>query len=92
MINSPNLTVHNATLRDGSSGIYLVNSPGADISHVDGYNFHGPLPRGQFVQFNNSGDSTLTDFYVLNHAATSAPRGQRLRLRQPERDHLERRY
>ena len=38
--NSPNLTVHNATLRDGSSGIYLVNSPGANISHVDGYDFH----------------------------------------------------
>ena len=73
VVNSPNLTVHNATLRDGSSGIYLVNSPGADISHVDGYDFHGPFPRGQFVQFNNSGNSTLTDFYVLNHAATSAP-------------------
>jgi hypothetical protein len=65
--------VHNATLREGSSGIYLVNSPGANISHVDGYDFHGPFPRGQLVQFDKSGNSTLTDFYVLNHAATSAP-------------------
>ena len=70
---SPNLTVHNVTLRDGSSGIYLLESPGADISHVDGYDFHGPMPRGQFVQFDKSGDSTLTDFYVLNHAGSSYP-------------------
>lgn len=70
---SPNLTVHNVTLRDGSSGIYLLESPGANISHVDGYDFHGPMPRGQFVQFDKSGDSTLTDFYVLNHANSSYP-------------------
>ena len=70
---SPNLTVHNVTVRDGSSGMYLLNSPGANISHVDGYDFHGPFPRGQFVQFDKSGGSTLTDFYVLNHAATSSP-------------------
>jgi Right handed beta helix region len=70
---SPNLTVHNVTVRDGSSGMYLVNSPGANISHVDGYDFHGPFPRGQFVQFNNSGNSSLTDFYTLNDAANSSP-------------------
>jgi hypothetical protein len=70
---SPNLTVHNVTLRDGSTGIYLLNSPDANISHVDGYDFHGPFPRGQFVQFDKSGDSTLTDFYVVDHAATSSP-------------------
>jgi hypothetical protein len=70
---SPNLTVHNVTLRDGSTGIYLLNSPDANISHVDGYDFHGPYPRGQFVQFDKSGDSTLTDFYVLDNAATSSP-------------------
>jgi hypothetical protein len=70
---SPNVTVHNATLRGGSDGLYLVNSPGANISHVDGYDQHGPFPRGHFVEFNNSGNSTLTDFYVLNPATTSAP-------------------
>ena len=70
---SPNLTVHNATLRDGSAGMYLYNSPGANISHVDGYNFHGPFPHSQFIQFNNSGNSTVTDFYAYNPAAASAP-------------------
>ena len=74
---SPNVTVHNATLRGGSDGLNLVNSPGANISHVDGYDFHTPDPevygwRGSFVEFNGSGNSTLTDFYVLNNAATSA--------------------
>ena len=73
VVNSPNLTVHNSTLRDGSTGIYLLNSPGADISHVDGYNFHGPFPRGQLVQYNNSGNSTLTDFYVYNDPNHSTP-------------------
>ena len=74
---SPNVTVHNATLRGGSDGLNLMNSPGANISHVDGYDIHGPDPevygwRGSFVEFNMSGNSTLTDFYVLNNAATSA--------------------
>ncbi|MFC1458687.1 right-handed parallel beta-helix repeat-containing protein [Microvirga arabica] len=71
--NSPNLTIRNVTVRDGSAGIYLVDSPGAEISHVDGYNFHGPFPRGQFVQFNRSGDSSLSDFYAFNNPETSHP-------------------
>ncbi|MER8438909.1 right-handed parallel beta-helix repeat-containing protein [Mesorhizobium sp. M1312] len=71
--NASNLTVHNTTVREGSTGIYLLNSPGADLSHVDGYDFHGPMPRGQFVQFNNSGNSSLTDFYAVNDAGSSHP-------------------
>ncbi|WP_052316330.1 right-handed parallel beta-helix repeat-containing protein [Sinorhizobium fredii] len=71
--NAENLTVQNTTVREGSTGIYLVNSPGADLSHVDGYDFHGPFPRGQFVQFNNSGNSSLSDFYAVNDAANSHP-------------------
>ena len=70
---SPNLTVDHVTLRDGSSGIYLLESPGATISNVEGYNFHGPFPRGQFVQFDKSGNSTLTDFYTYNDPAHSHP-------------------
>ncbi|RWM77756.1 MAG: hypothetical protein EOR81_17040 [Mesorhizobium sp.] len=71
--NAANLTVQNTTVREGSTGIYLLNSPGADLSNVDGYNFHGPMPRGQFVQFNNSGNSSLTDFYAVNEAGSSHP-------------------
>ena len=69
--NSPNLTVDHVTLRDGSSGMYLLESPGTTISNVEGYNFHGPMPRGQFVQFDKSGDSSLTNFYVYNDPAHS---------------------
>ena len=68
---SPNLTVDHVTVRDGSSGIYLVESPRAKISNVEGYNFHGPFPRGQFVQFDKSHDSTLTSFYTLSDGAQS---------------------
>jgi hypothetical protein len=70
---SSNLTVHNVTVRDGSTGMYLLDSPGANISHVDGYDFHGPFPRGQFVQFDKSGNSSVSDFYVLNEAGKSSP-------------------
>ena len=36
-------------------------------------NFHGPFPRGQFVQFDKSGNSSLTNFYVYNDPAHSHP-------------------
>ena len=70
-LNSPNLTIRNVTVREGSTGIYLVDSPRANIEHVEGYNFHGPFPRGQFVQFNRSGDSSLKDFYAFNDPGRS---------------------
>jgi hypothetical protein len=72
-LKAPDLTIRNVTVRDGSTGIYLVDSPSAEIAHVDGYNFHGPMPRGQFVQFNRSGNSSLTDFYSYNDKNNSHP-------------------
>jgi hypothetical protein len=73
VLRSPGLKVQDVTVRDGASGIHLWQSPNATVSHVDGYNFHGPFPRGQLVQFNNSGNSTLTDFYVYNDRYNSHP-------------------
>jgi hypothetical protein len=70
---SPSLTVDHVTLRDGSSGMYLLESPGATLSNVEGYNFHGPMSRGQFVQFDKSGNSSLTNFYNYNDPAHSHP-------------------
>jgi hypothetical protein len=70
---SPRLTVDHVTVRDGSSGMYLLESPGATISNVEGYNFRGPMPRGQFVQFDKSGNSSLTNFYVYHDPAHSHP-------------------
>jgi len=67
------LQIDHVTVRDGSSGIYVHMSPGTQISHVDGYNFRGPMPRGQFVQFDKSGGSTLTDFYTFHDKGNSHP-------------------
>jgi hypothetical protein len=60
------LHVTNATLREGSTGIYVLDSPGAILQGIEGYDFHGPEPRGQLVQFDKSPDSVLQDFYVHN--------------------------
>src|SRR5215204_5367465 len=67
------LTVSHATFHDMSSGIYLNQSPGANLSYIEGYNMQGPFPRGQLVQFGYSGDSTLTNFYAYNDPAHSHP-------------------
>jgi Ca2+-binding RTX toxin-like protein len=64
--NASNLHITNAILREGSTGVYLLNSPGAVLQGIEGYDFHGPFPRGQLVQFNNSPNSSLSDFYVHN--------------------------
>jgi pectate lyase len=62
--NASNLTITNTTVRDGASGIYIQQSPNVVVDHVDGYNFHGGFPRGQFVQFGFSDGSRLTNFYT----------------------------
>ena len=51
--------------------MYVLNSPGATISNVEGFDFRRPFPRGRFVQFDKSGNSTLTNFYVYNDPAHS---------------------
>jgi len=71
LVNSPDVTIKNVTVREGSTGIYLVQSPRAEIDYVDGYDFHGPFPRGQFVQFNQSPDGSLTNFYTKSVGAES---------------------
>ncbi|MCC0807772.1 hemolysin [Methylobacterium sp. W2] len=60
------LSVTNATFHDTSSGILLQYSPGAELEGIEGYDMRGPFPRGQLVQFGNSPDSTLNNFYVHN--------------------------
>jgi hypothetical protein len=65
------LKIDNVTLRDGSSGIYVQESPGTIITNIEGYNFHGPFPRGQLVQFNQSDNSKLSGFYNYNDLKNS---------------------
>ncbi len=63
---SERVQVDKVRLTRGSSGIYLVECPDSTLSFVEGYDFRGPFPRGQLVQFNNSHRSKLEDFSVIN--------------------------
>ncbi|MFE1601563.1 right-handed parallel beta-helix repeat-containing protein [Methylobacterium sp. ID0610] len=68
---SPGAQVSAVTIHDASTGIYLQDSPNAILTGIEGYDMRGPYPRGQLVQFNRSGNSSLENFYVHNDAATS---------------------
>lgn len=63
---SSDVTIRRARLRGGSSGVWLVNSPGARLSMIEGYDFRGPFPRGQLVQFDKSPGCLLEDFSAIN--------------------------
>jgi hypothetical protein len=58
--------IKNARLTRGSSGIYLVNCPDSKLSFIEGYDFRGPFPRGQVVQWDKSDNGLLEDFSVIN--------------------------
>ena len=64
---SSGIIIKNARLTGGSSGIYLLGSPNAHLSFIEGYNFRGPIPRGQLVQFSSSPSCTLEDFSAINN-------------------------
>ncbi len=59
---SANLTVTNARLTGGSSGIFLLQCPGSRLSTIEGHDQRGPFPRGQLVQWDKSNNARLTDF------------------------------
>jgi hypothetical protein len=63
---SDGLRIANARLRGGSAGVYVLESMHAHLSYIEGYNFRGPDPRGQLVQFDKSPNCTLEDFSVIN--------------------------
>ena len=53
-------------LRNGSAGIYALSSHRIKASFIEGYEFRGPFPRGQVVQFNQCTDPLLEDFSCEN--------------------------
>ncbi len=69
---STGVVITHARVTRGSSGIYLQDSPGAQLSFIEGHDIRGPDPRGQLVQFNRCDDAVLEDFSVEN-GATSWP-------------------
>jgi len=60
------LVIDHARLEKGSSGVYLIECPGAQVRFVEGHDFRGPFPRGQVVQFDKCDDSLLEDFSCEN--------------------------
>ena len=63
---SSKLVVLGARITRSSSGIYLNTCALASLSQIEGYDFRGPFPRGQLVQFNTSDDGVLDGFSVVN--------------------------
>jgi len=63
---SPGLTISNARLTRGSSGVYLYQCPDSHLQFIEGHDFRGPFPRGQVVQWNASDNGVLEDFSVEN--------------------------
>ena len=66
VVNAPDFTASHVTLQDSGTGIYLGQSPGATLSHIEGHDFHGLYPSGQFVQLYQSPDGSLSNFAVSN--------------------------
>jgi hypothetical protein len=64
--NSNAPTIQRARLSRGSSGVYLLKCQDARLSFIEGYDFRGPMPRGQLVQFNQSDRALLEDFSAVN--------------------------
>ena len=64
--NSNNLIVSNILATNCSSGVYTVHSDAPNISFIKCVNMRGPYPRGQCVQFNQSNNCSLSDFYSYN--------------------------
>jgi len=60
------MRIDRVRLRGGSSGVYVLESPDAHLSFIEGYDQRGPMPRGQLVQFNKSPNCILEDFSAIN--------------------------
>jgi len=70
---SNGVTINNAKLTGGSSGIYAADSSNLTFTNIEGNNFKGPFPRGQMVQFNNCNTAVLDGFSCVNDPNNSYP-------------------
>ena len=61
-----NSIVQRVRCRNGSTGVYVITSGAAQVRFIEGYNFRGPFPRGQVVQFNRCTAPVLEDFSCEN--------------------------
>jgi len=64
--NSGDGTISRVRMRDASTGIYLRYCDNSEVQYIEGYNFRGPFPRGQLIQWHICRHGTLEDFSVIN--------------------------
>jgi hypothetical protein len=65
-VNCPDAVVRRIRARNGSTGVYVIQGHRTKVSFIEGYNFRGPFPRGQVVQFDGSLHPVFEDFSVEN--------------------------
>lgn len=59
--------------RDSSTGVYLVGCAAPVFSFLEGYNFRGPFPRGQLLQYDTCNSGIVQDFYCSCDLTNSFP-------------------
>ncbi len=66
-------TVTNSAINNSSTGVYALYSTGISVVGNICHNMHGPLPRGQCVQFNNvtGGGNRITDNLSVTDSGTA---------------------
>lgn len=67
------ITIENVRMTGGSSGIYGDTVTDIKMENIEGYNFKGPMARGQFILMGNSTNVSLDGFYNKNDAGNSYP-------------------
>jgi Right handed beta helix region len=68
---SPDAVIRRCRLRNGSAGLYALSTHRIKASFIEGYEFRGPFPRGQVVQFNQCTDPLLEEFSCENSGHVS---------------------
>jgi|GEM_PF-6623236 len=71
LLRTPSAKVNKVEVSKGSTGVSVALSRNVDVENVVCYDMRGPAPRGGCVQFANSSDGSLTNFYSKVYKDTS---------------------
>jgi len=66
------VSVDTAYLEKGEAGIIAYRTPGVSINNIHCKDIRGPYWRGQCVQFQESDNGKLTNFYIQQFLSTSS--------------------
>lgn len=66
LVSCPHAIMIRVKASRGSSNVYVVDSPGTQMSFLELHDARGPFPRGQNLQFNRSPDASLEVFSAEN--------------------------